>query len=148
MPDVVTTGFSDAIADRMASDHATLAARWFTRLHDLLPVEANEVFPSDSLLDHILSLIADLSLYLKAPEDEAIAANTQVVNKARELGRLRHQQRASLHQVLREYQLLGSILIHFVEDESGRQVTPSRSFRKTASPFRGCSSFVKGHQLR
>ena len=97
-----------------------LAARWFARLHDLLPVEANEVFPSDSLLDHIPSLIVDISLYLRAPEDEAIAANTLVVDKARELGRLRHQQRASLHQVLREYQLLGSILMHFVEDESVR----------------------------
>ena len=121
---MVTTGFSDAIADRMASDHATLAARWFSRLNDLLPVDANEVFPSDSLLDHIPSLIADLSLYLKVPKDEAIAANTQVVNKARELGRLRHQQRASLHQVLREYQLLGSILMRYVED--GRPARPRR----------------------
>jgi signal transduction histidine kinase len=38
---------------------------------------------------------------------------------------LRHQQRASLHQVLREYQLLGSILLRFVEDESIRlMLTP------------------------
>jgi signal transduction histidine kinase len=124
MPTLVTTGFSDAIADRMASEHATLAARWFARLNDLLPVDANEVFPSDSLLDHIPSLIADLSLYLKAPEDEAIAANTQVVNKARELGRLRHQQQASLHQVLREYQLLGGILMNFVDHEAGGLTTP------------------------
>jgi signal transduction histidine kinase len=123
---VITTRFSDAIAERMASDHAALAARWFTRLNDLLPVEANEVFPSDSLLDHIPSLIVDLSQYLKAPEEEAIAANTQVVNKARELGRLRHQQRASLHQVLREYQLLGNILMRFVEDEATRTtIAPS-----------------------
>ena len=61
----------------------------------------------------------------KAPEDEAIAANTLVVDKARELGTLRHQQRASLHQVLREYQLLGGILLRFVEDESIRlMLTP------------------------
>ena len=115
---MITTGFSDAIAERLAADHALLAARWFSRLHDLLPVEPNEVFPSDSLLDHIPSLIVDISEYLKAPEAAAIAANTQVVNKARELGKLRHEQRASLHQVLREYQLLGSILMRFVEDES------------------------------
>jgi signal transduction histidine kinase len=121
---VITTRFSEAIADRMASEHAALAARWFARLNDLLPVAANEVFPSDSLLDHIPSLIADLSLYLKSPEDEAIAANTQVVNKARELGQLRHQQRASLHQVLREYQLLGGILMRFVEDEALGQTPP------------------------
>ena len=117
---MITTGFSEAIADRIAAEHALLAARWFARLRDLLPVGANEVFPSDSLLDHIPSLIVDISSYLRAPEDQAIAANTAVAEKARELGTLRHQQRASLHQVLREYQLLGAILLRFVEDESIR----------------------------
>ena len=117
---MITTGYSEAIADRIAAEHALLAARWFARLRDLLPVAADEVFPSDSLLDHIPSLIVDISAYLRAPEDEAIAANTLVVEKARELGTLRHEQRASLHQVLREYQLLGSILLRFVEDESIR----------------------------
>jgi signal transduction histidine kinase len=125
---LITTGFSEAIAERLAAEHALLAARWFSRLHDLLPVEANEVFPSDRLLDHIPSLIVDISVYLKAPEAEAIAANTQVVNKARELGKLRHEQRASLHQVMREYQLLGSILMRFVEDESIKlTITPTPS---------------------
>jgi signal transduction histidine kinase len=117
---MITTGFAEAIADRIAADHALLAARWFARLRDLLPVEANEVFPTDSILDHIPSLIADISQYVKAPESEAIAANSLVVTKARELGALRHQQRASLHQVLREYQLLGNILTRFAEDESIR----------------------------
>lgn len=125
-PQTVTSGFAEAIADRLAAEHAMLAARWFARLNDLLPVGANEVFPSDSLLDHIPSLIADIAGYVRAPEAEAIAANTQVVNKARELGTLRHEQRASLHQVLREYQLLGSILLRFVEDESIRlMLTPA-----------------------
>jgi signal transduction histidine kinase len=120
MSDVVKTEFATAIADRIASDHALLAARWFARLRDLLPVDANEVFPTHSLLDHIPSLIVDISQYVEAPEEQAIAANTLVVEKARELGVLRHQQRASLHQVLREYQLLGNILLRFVEDESIR----------------------------
>jgi signal transduction histidine kinase len=125
---MITTGFSEAIAERIAAEHALLAARWFARLRDLIPVGANEVFPSDSLLDHIPSLIVDISEYLKAPEDQAIAANTQVVEKARELGTLRHQQRASLHQVLREYQLLGGILLRFIEDESIRlMLTPPPS---------------------
>ncbi len=125
---MVTTGFADVIAERLAAEHALLAARWFARLNDLLPVGANEVFPSNTLLDHIPSLIVDISGYIKAPEVDPIAANTTVVEKARELGTLRHQQRASLHQVLREYQLLGSILLRFVEDESIRlMLTPSPS---------------------
>jgi signal transduction histidine kinase len=117
---MVTTGFAEAVADRIAAEHAMLAARWFARLRDLLPVDAEEVFPSDQLLDHIPALIIDISTYLRSPEEEAIAANTAVVAKARELGALRHQQRASLHQVLREYQLLGGILVHFIQDESVR----------------------------
>jgi signal transduction histidine kinase len=117
---MVTTGFAEAIADRIAAEHAMLAARWFARLRDLLPVDAEEVFPSDQLLDHIPTLIVDIAGYLKAPEEQAIAANTRVVEKARELGALRHQQRASLHQVLREYQLLGGVLVRFVQDESIR----------------------------
>ena len=122
---MVTTGFAEAISERMSSEHALLAARWFARLRELLPVDPNDVFPSDSLLDHIPSLIVDISTYLKAPEEEAIVANTLVGEKARELGTLRHQQRASLHQVMREYQLLGSILLRFVEEESVRmQLTP------------------------
>jgi signal transduction histidine kinase len=125
---MITTRYADVIAGQMAAEHALLAARWFSRLNDLLPVGANEVFPSNSLLDHIPSLIVDISGYIKTPEVDPIAANTQVVEKARELGTLRHQQRASLHQVLREYQLLGSILLRFVEDESRRlELTPPPS---------------------
>src|SRR5574341_795673 len=119
---MITTGFADTVAERISAEHALLAARWFARLRDLLPVDANEVFPSDKLLDHIPSLIVDISDYLKAPEEQAIAANTLVVEKARELGALRHEQRASLHQVLREYQLLGGILTRFVQDEVVRLV--------------------------
>ncbi|HYE88539.1 MAG TPA: histidine kinase dimerization/phospho-acceptor domain-containing protein, partial [Vicinamibacterales bacterium] len=120
MSEATKTEFAFTIANRLASEHALLAARWFARLRELLPVNDNDVFPTDSLLDHIPSLIVDISGYIKAPEDEAIAANTLVVDKARELGALRHQQRASLHQVLREYQLLCAILLRFVEDESIR----------------------------
>lgn len=123
---MVTTGFAETVAERISAEHALLAARWFARLHDLLPVDANEVFPTDKLLDHIPSLVVDISEYLRAPEEQAIAANTVVVEKARELGALRHQQRASLHQVLREYQLLAGILVRFVQDEAIRLLlTPS-----------------------
>jgi signal transduction histidine kinase len=114
---MVITGFAEAIAERMQAEHAVLAARWFERLNELLPVDAPDVFPSESLLDHIPALIVDVSAYLRAPEEQAIAANTLVVEKARELGTLRHHQRASLHQLLREYQLLGGVLIAFVQDE-------------------------------
>jgi signal transduction histidine kinase len=54
---------------------------------------------------------------LRQPESEAIASNTAILEKASELGALRHSQRASLHQVLREYQILGGVLVGFVMEE-------------------------------
>jgi signal transduction histidine kinase len=116
---MIVTRFGDLIADRMREAHRALAARWFERLFDLLPVQAREVFPTDSLLDHIPALILEISDYLREP-DHAIAANTAILDKARELGALRHSQRASLHQVLREYQILGAVLVTFVQEEIDR----------------------------
>jgi signal transduction histidine kinase len=115
---MITTQFADVIAGRMRAEHTRLAARWFDRLLELLPVGAADVFPSSTLLDHIPALITDIAGYVSAPGDEAIAANTAVLEKASELGTLRHGQRASLHQVLREYQLLGAVLVDFVQEET------------------------------
>jgi len=117
---VVITHFEDLIAERMRAEHHALAGRWFERLLTLIPVDAREVFPSESLLDHIPALILEISEYLRQPAQEAIAANTAILDKARELGALRHGQRASLHQVLREYQVLSGVLLTFVVEEIQR----------------------------
>jgi len=129
---MITTNFGDLIAERIRAEHRALAAQWFERLLDLLPVDARDVFPTESILDHIPSLILEISEYLRHPVDDAIASNTAILEKAQELGALRHAQRASLHQVLREYQVLSGILVTFVVDEIERlRVIPSP--RDTAS---------------
>ena len=117
---MMITDFGDLIAARMRSEHRVLATRWFDRLLDLLPVNARDVFPTESLLDHVPALILEISDYLRRPADEAIISNTAILEKATELGALRHAQRASLHQVLREYQLLGGVLVTFVLEELER----------------------------
>ena len=97
----------------------------------MLTVEPNAVFPSDQLLDHIPALIGDIATYVKAPADEEIAANAAVIEKARELGVLRHEQRASVHQLVREYEILGEVLEAFVVDVTERlalQPTAAESF--------------------
>jgi signal transduction histidine kinase len=121
---MIITDFGDLIAARMRSEHRALATRWFKRLLDLLPVNARDIFPTESLLDHVPTLILEISDYLRRPEGEAIAANTAILEKASELGALRHAQRASLHQVLREYQVLGGVLVSFVIDELERTAAP------------------------
>jgi signal transduction histidine kinase len=114
---VIITNFGDFIAARMRSEHRTLAARWFDRLIEILPVNARDIFPTQSLLDHVPALILEIGDYLRQPEGEAIASNTAILEKATELGALRYTQRASLHQVLREYQVLGGVLTTFVFHE-------------------------------
>jgi signal transduction histidine kinase len=112
--------YCQAIARRIQNDNRVLSARWLDELKALLPVSANDVFPSDALLDHIPSLLHELAAYLCAPAEEEIGANTSVIAKARQLGELRHEQQASVHQLLREYELLGTILEGFIAGETER----------------------------
>jgi signal transduction histidine kinase len=108
---------SELLSRKIAESQNDLAARWLKRLEALLPVDRTEVFPSHTLLDHIPQLIVEIAEYLRSPETQEIAANTGVMQKAAELGILRYEQRASVHQLLREYQVLGDVLDEFIEQE-------------------------------
>ena len=128
MSDLTAARFGDQIAARISAEHINIAVRWLERLRGLLTVETNEVFPSEQLLDHIPGLIQNVADYIRSPEIEAVAANTSITAKARELGQLRHAQRASVHQLLAEYRLLGNILTSFVKEELERiDIGPSAS---------------------
>jgi signal transduction histidine kinase len=120
MNPVTADNYASVVSQRVAAERLTLAARWLSRLNESLIVQPNEVFPSDELLDHIPTLIAEIAGYLRAPADEEIAANAAVIDKARELGMLRHDQRASVHQLLREYEILSELLEAFVVEETDR----------------------------
>jgi len=108
----------DHFASRLAADHTALARVWLERLDQLLSVEKRDVFPTHQLLDHIPDLLKEIASYLRAPADQEIAANTAVMAKAAELGLLRFDQRASVHQLLREYQILSEILEAFFAREA------------------------------
>jgi signal transduction histidine kinase len=116
--------FDELIASRMLAESTTLAGRWLERLTALLPVGAEDVFPGHRLLDHIPALVGEIAQYLGVPDAQEIGANTAVIEKARQLGLLRHEQRASLHQLLREYELLAEILEAFLSEEVGRIAQP------------------------
>ena len=97
-----------------------LASRWLEELKGLVPVAPHDIFPGDELLGQIPALIRELAVFLKAPAEEAIAANAVVTERARELGQLRHAQRASVHQVLREYRTLRGVISRFIQEETAR----------------------------
>lgn len=113
----VHSSCATVLGARLQDSNTILAERWLARLVALVPVEARSVFPSELLLDHIPGLIDEIGKYVADPSEEDIAARTIVITKARELGQLRHQQQASLHQVLREYDLLGEVLDEFAVAE-------------------------------
>lgn len=117
MAESTAADFGDLIAERIVSENVSLASRWLERLRVHLRVGPNEVFPSDQLLDHIPALIREVAECVRTAECDAVVANTAIVAKAQELGQLRHTQRASVHQLLAEYRLLGGILGTFVTDE-------------------------------
>src|SRR6185312_4143541 len=87
--------YTAVMSQRVGAQRLVLAAEWLQRLQQVIPVAANDVFPSDKLLDHVPTLVQEIATYLNAPADNEIAANSAVIGKARELGELRHAQRAS-----------------------------------------------------
>jgi signal transduction histidine kinase len=118
--------YAKIVARALAAERSAIAEQRLVRLHAVLDVAATEVFPSADLLDHIPALIDDIAAYLRAPEHEEIAANAAVIDKARELGTLRYEQKASVHQLLREYEILGEILEEFVAGATNRlNLTPT-----------------------
>lgn len=108
------------LARQLHVAHRRIADEWLERMAAVVTVDRNDVFPSDQLLDHIPALIDEIANFLEAPADSGIAANTTVMAKAAELGRLRYEQRASVHQLLREYQVFGDVLQRFIEIEVER----------------------------
>jgi len=103
-----------------------LASRWLEQLTVLVPVDPNKIFPGEQLLGHAPTLIREIAAFLQAPAHESIAANAVVTARATELGQLRHAQHASIHQVLREYHTLRSVITRFIAEEIDRlRLTPT-----------------------
>jgi signal transduction histidine kinase len=138
--------YADILARALAAERTAIAEQWLVRLHAILDVAVVDVFPSADLLDHIPSLVDDIAAYLRAPAAEEIAANAAVIDKARELGMLRYNQKASVHQLLREYEILGEILEGFVADATERlnlSPTPEQCFEVVGRLTRAVRSLMR-----
>lgn len=105
--------FRSLLAGRLRAESRSLSETWLKTVVRLLSLESDEVFPGDALLDHIPSLIAEIAADLEAPERNEVSVSSVVVNKARELGALRYAQGGSIHQILREYDVLADVLEEF-----------------------------------
>jgi signal transduction histidine kinase len=107
--------FAAVMAARLRTDRDELVGRWLERIAARVTLDRNTIFPSDDLLDHVPLLVDGIADYVEDPSDE-ISTDVPVVAKALELGALRHSQQFDMHQVLREYEILGSILFAYLEE--------------------------------
>jgi signal transduction histidine kinase len=89
-----------------------LTAQWLARIAARVSLDANRLFPTDELLNHVPLLIEGVAEYIDEPAAE-ISVDMPVVAKAMELGALRHQQGFDAYEILKEYEFLGGILFEF-----------------------------------
>ena len=107
-----------ALATRLAAElravKRDLVQRWLERIEARVAISANEVFPTESLLNHVPLLIDGIATYLEN-EETSLAADNAVAAKAMELGELRHEQGFDVYEILKELEILGAILFSFLQ---------------------------------
>lgn len=106
------------LARALRDSRASLTYRWLERIEERVSLEAGEVFPTEGLLNHVPLLIDAIAQFVEDPAEEGTAAD-EVIAKASELGEMRHRQGFSAYHVLREFEILGGILLTFFRSEIG-----------------------------
>ncbi|MEO5510515.1 MAG: sensor histidine kinase [Longimicrobiales bacterium] len=101
------------VAGLLRENRELLVGRWLERIAARVSLHPNRIFPSDQLLNHVPVLVDGIADYIEDPADE-ISADVPVVAKAAELGALRHAQGFEAQEILKEYEILGGVMFHFV----------------------------------
>lgn len=118
------------LAARVRDARAELTTRWLDRIVARVTLDPNRIFPTDQLLDHVPILLDGVAAYIEDPAS-VLRADMSVIDKARELGALRHSQGFDAFEILKEFDLLGNILLTFLSDvveESDERCTPRELF--------------------
>jgi signal transduction histidine kinase len=116
---------AETLALRLRGARNELVGLWLERIAARVSLDRNQVFPSDDLLDHVPLLIDSIADYLADPAGE-VSADAPLLEKAMELGELRHGQRFEVYEILKEYEILGGILFQYlttVVDEIDQECT-------------------------
>lgn len=103
------------LADRLREAKRDLVARWLERIQARVTLKAMDVFPSESLLNHVPLLIEGIATYLESPGAD-LDSEDPVGPKAMELGALRHEQGFDAYEILKELEILGGIVFSFLDD--------------------------------
>ena len=109
------TELATLLAGRLREAKRDLVKRWLERIEARVTLDANEVFPSESLLNHVPLLIDGIATYVESPTAD-IHGGDPVGPKAMELGALRHEQGFDAYEILKELEILGGIIFSFLTD--------------------------------
>lgn len=120
------TAVASLVAQRFRQARNELVERWLDRIAARVALVPNRVFPTDELLNHVPLLIDGIAAYVER-QGEDLDADVPVVAKAMELGALRHSQGFDAYEILKEYEILGAIVMAYlaeIVDEMGAVATP------------------------
>ena len=103
------------MAARLRAARTELVSRWLDRIIARVSLAPNRVFPTDELLNHVPILVDGIADYLEHGET-AVDGSVPLDAKAMELGELRHSQGFDAYEILKEHELLASVLYSFMRD--------------------------------
>jgi signal transduction histidine kinase len=103
------------LADELRQGRGDVVKRWLERIVARVTVDADEVFPTEDLLDHVPLLVDGIADYLEA-EGADVDGHGAMEAKAMELGALRHAQGFDAYQILKEHEILSGILFTFLRE--------------------------------
>lgn len=110
----LNTDYRQHVCNELQAASRAIADEWLTRLEPIVQEELRDIFPTEQYLDHIPSMIEEIGALLATPDENVNLLNSTISRKALELGSLRHQQQATVSQLLREYDILANVLEKFV----------------------------------
>lgn len=113
MDQAVECPLAAVLAERLRNARDDMTQRWLDRIAARVTISPDRIFPTEELLDHVPLLVDGIADYMENPADE-ISAHVPVIAKAMELGELRHSQGFSVHEILKEYEILGGVLFSFL----------------------------------
>ena len=118
------SALAKALAARLRESRTVLAQHWLERITARVTLPRDRVFPTKDLLDHVPLLLGEIADYLENPAED-VEGDTPVLAEAVELGELRHAQGFDAYELLKEYEVLGSILFHFLSEAATELPTPA-----------------------
>jgi signal transduction histidine kinase len=112
----VRKSFAAEMARRLRAARSNLVKIWLERIAEQAALDKQDVFPGRDVVDHVPLLIDGVAAYVEDPSLQ-ISAQTPVIAKAIELGRLRYEQGYSAREILKEYEFLGNVLFDYLVKE-------------------------------